>query len=146
MTLILLSRHAGACRQCKKEDHDAFHWFTYPRRIIGAQTRVARTPFDDLALRFARRAGCSALIGRSVPFVRTAKNPRNQCSAWIREVMVLVLPEPLAEEEHARHCRHCGEDAAMQLVERVVHFERLNRSRKLAEERDNIWETQALPK
>jgi hypothetical protein len=61
-------------------------------------------------------------------------------------VVVLVLAEPLAEEESAGHCRHCRKDAAVLFVQDVVHFEGLDRGRKLAKEGDNVWKMQLVGK
>jgi hypothetical protein len=57
-------------------------------------------------------------------------------------VVVLVLAEPLAEEESAGDGRHCGKDAAMQFVQDVVHFEGLDRCRKFAEQSDSVGNVQ----
>ena len=52
--------------------------------------------------------------------------------------MVLELAMPFAEEDSARHRWHHVENAAVQLVQYMVHFEGLDRSRELTKEGNNV--------
>ncbi|MGB2714151.1 MAG: hypothetical protein WBC51_08240, partial [Vicinamibacterales bacterium] len=86
--------------------------------------------------------GCKRGLGRVFTCYEPSQNLRADCSVWIREVVVLVLAEPLAEEQSAGHRRHCGKHAAMQFMKNVVYFVGLDRGGKLAEDGDEVWEMQ----